>query len=566
MKPRDVQVLPIGTDTTVMRSRSWARLRFEIEYALAKGTTANSYLIQGDKIALIDPPGETFTEIYLQALQQRFNIKDIDYVILGHINPNRAATIKALLELAPQITFVCSNPGAINLRKALENQDLPILVKRGEETLDLGKGHYLKFIPTPNPRYPDELCTYDPQTEILYSDKLFGAHICGDQVFDEGWETINEDRRYYFDCLMAPHARQVETTLDKLSDLPVRLYATGHGPLVRYGLIELTHAYRQWSQQQTSQDTTVALIYASAYGNTATLASAIAHGITKAGVNVESINCEFADPEEIRNAVEKSAGFIMGSPTLGGHAPTPVQTALGIVLSTAANNKLAGVFGSYGWSGEAVDLIESKLKDAGYRFGFDTIRVKFKPNEVTLQTCEEAGTDFAQALKRVNKVRAPRTQAASNVEQAVGRIVGSLCVVTAKQGGVSSGMLASWVSQASFNPPGLTIAVAKDRAMEPLTHSGNQFVVNILAEGKELRKHFMKSFTPGQDRFAGIETEEASNGCPILSGALSYLECSVQTRMEAGDHWLVYASVDNGKVLNQDAVTAVHHRKSGSHY
>jgi flavorubredoxin/flavin reductase (DIM6/NTAB) family NADH-FMN oxidoreductase RutF len=565
-KPRDVQVLPIGTDTTVMRSRSWTRLRFEIEYALAKGTTANSYLIQGDKIALIDPPGETFTEIYLQALQQRFNIKDIDYVILGHINPNRAATIKALLELAPQITFVCSNPGAINLRGALENQDLPILVKRGEETIDLGKGHHLKFIPTPNPRYPDQLCTYDPQTEILYSDKLFAAHISGDQVFDEGWETINEDRRYYFDCVMAPHARQIETALDKLSDLPVRLYATGHGPLVRYGLIELTHAYRQWSQQQTSADTTVALIYASAYGNTTTLASAIARGITKAGVSVESINCEFADPEEIRNAVEKAAGFVIGSPTLGGHAPTPVQTALGIVLSTATNNKLAGVFGSYGWSGEAVDLIESKLKDAGYRFGFDTIRVKFKPNEVTLQTCEEAGTDFAQALKRVNKVRAPRTQAASNVEQAVGRIIGSLCVVTAKQGGVSSGMLASWVSQASFNPPGLTIAVAKDRAMEPLTHSGNQFVVNILAEGKELRKHFMKSFTPGQDRFAGIETEEASNGCPIILGALSYLECSVQTRMEAGDHWLVYASVDNGKVLNQDAVTAVHHRKSGSHY
>ncbi|GAX42497.1 flavin reductase domain-containing protein FMN-binding protein [Tolypothrix sp. NIES-4075] len=565
-KPRDVQVLPIGTDTTVLRSRSWTRLRFEIEYALAKGTTANSYLIQGDKIALIDPPGETFTEIYLQALQQRFNIKDIDYVILGHVNPNRAATIKALLELAPQITFVCSNPGAINLRKALENQDLPILVKRGEETLDLGKGHHLEFIPTPNPRYPDQLCTYDPQTEILYSDKLFGAHICGDQVFDEGWEAFNEDRRYYFDCLMAPHARQVETALDKLSDLPVRLYATGHGPLVRYGLIELTHAYRQWSQQQTSADTTVALIYASAYGNTATLASAIARGITKAGVNVESINCEFADPEEIRTAVEKAAGFIMGSPTLGGHAPTPVQTALGIVLSTATNNKLAGVFGSFGWSGEAVDLIESKLKDAGYRFGFDTIRVKFKPNEVTLQTCEEAGTDFAQALKRATKVRTPRTQAASNVEQAVGRIVGSLCVVTAKQGDVSSGMLASWVSQASFNPPGLTIAVAKDRAMEPLTHSGNQFVVNILAEGKELRKHFMKSFTPGQDRFAGIETQEASNGCPILSGALSYLECSVQSRMEAGDHWLVYASVDNGKVLNQDGVTAVHHRKSGSHY
>jgi len=566
-KPRDVQVLPIGTNTTVLRSRSWTRLRFEIEYALAKGTTANSYLIQGDKLALIDPPGETFTQIYLDALQKRLDVTEINYVILGHINPNRAATLKALLEIAPQITFVCSNPGAINLRGVLENPDLPMLIMRGEETLDLGKGHNLQFIPTPNPRYADELCTYDPQTEILYTDKLFGAHICGDQVFDEGWATINEDRRYYYDCLMAPHARQVETALDKLADFPTRLYATGHGPLVRYGLIELTHAYREWSQQQTSADLTVALIYASAYGNTATLAQAIARGITKAGVAVESINCEFADPEEIRAAVEKSAGFVMGSPTLGGHAPTPVQTALGIVLSTATNNKLAGVFGSFGWSGEAVDLIESKLKDAGYRFGFDSIRVKFKPNEVTLQMCEEAGTDFAQALKKARKVRT-KSVPATNVEQAVGRIVGSLCVVTAKQGEISSAMLASWVAQASFNPPGLTIAVAKDRAVETLTHTGNKFVLNVLKEGNHLglMKHFLKPFGPAQDRFADVATAEAENGSPVLQDALAYLECSVQNRMESGDHWLVYATVENGKVLNQDGVTAVHHRKSGNHY
>ncbi|MDM3857485.1 MAG: diflavin flavoprotein [Aphanizomenon gracile PMC649.10] len=565
-KPRDVQILPIGTDTIILRSRSWARLRFEIEYALAKGTTANSYLIQGDKNALLDPPGETFTEIYLQALQQRFDVKKLDYVILGHVNPNRAATLKALLEIAPQITFVCSNPGAINLRAALEKEDLQILVMRGEDTLDLGKGHHLQFIPTPNPRYADELCTWDPQTEILFSDKLFGAHICSDQVFDEGWEVFNEDRRYYFDCLMAPHAKQVETALEKLADLPVRMYATGHGPIVRYGLIDITKGYREWTKQQTSADMTVALIYASAYGNTATLAQAIARGITKAGVSVEAINCEFTEPEEIKAAIEKSAGFVIGSPTLGGHAPTPVQTALGIVLSTATNNQLAGVFGSFGWSGEAVDLIESKLKDAGYRFGFETIRVKFKPNEVTLQTCEEAGTDFAQALKRAAKKSVVARQPATNVEQAVGRIVGSLCVVTATQGEVKTGMLASWVTQASFNPPGLTIAVAKERAMESLSYTNNKFVVNILAEGKEIRKQFMKIYAPGQDRFAGLDTQEANNGGIILNGALAYLECSVQSRMEAGDHWLVYATVDDGKVLNQDGVTAVHHRKSASYY
>ncbi len=566
-KKRDVQVLPIAADTTVLRSRSWTRLRFEIEYALARGTTANSYLIRGDKLALIDPPGETFTQIYLAALQQRFDLELIDYVILGHVNPNRAVTLKALLKVAPQITFVTSNPGAINLRAALPDSDLKIVVVKGEETLDLGKGHHLQFIPTPNPRFPDELCTYDKQTEILYTDKLFGAHFCGDQVFDEGWEVFNEDRRYYFDCLMAPNARQVETALDKLASFPVRLYATGHGPLVRYALLELTQAYRTWSQKQTDRDTTVALLYASAYGNTATLAQAIARGITKAGVGVEAINCEVAEPAEIQAAVEKAAGFIIGSPTLGGHVPTPVQTALGIVLSTATNSKLAGVFGSFGWSGEAIDLLESKLRDAGYRFGFETLRVKFKPNDVTLKLCEEAGTDFAQALKKAKKVRSPR-QIATTVEQAVGRLVGSLCVVTSKQDDVSSAMLASWVAQATFNPPGLTVAVAKDRAIESLMYPGSNFVLNILGEGKHLglMKHFLKPFAPGEDRFTGISTETASNGSPILSDALAYVECSVDNRMEAGDHWLVYAVVSNGKLLQSDTITAVHHRKSGTHY
>ena len=599
-KPRDVQVLPIATDTTVLRSRSWTRLRFEIEYALARGTTANSYLIQADKTALIDPPGETFTQIYLAALQQRFeavnaapavlkkfatpgnpassnfslprrfefvDLTQLDYVILGHANPNRAVTLKALLELAPHLTFVCSNPGAINLRAALPDNDLKITVMRGEETLDLGKGHHLQFIATPSPRWPDQLCTYDPQTEILYTGKLFGAHICGDQVFDEGWETFNEDRRYYYDCLMAPHARQVETALDKLSELPARLYATGHGPLVRYGLIELTQAYRQWSLAQTAQDTTVALLYASAYGNTATLAQAIARGITKAGVGLTSINCEVAEPAEIQVAVEKAAGFIIGSPTLGGHAPTPIQTALGIVLSTPTKNKLAGVFGSFGWSGEAIDLIEGKLRDAGYRFGFETLRVKFKPTDVTLQLCEQAGTDFAQALKKVKKVRAPQ-QSVTTVEQAVGRVIGSLCVVTAKLGEISSAMLADWVAQATFNPPGLTVAVAKDRAIESLMYPSSQFVLNILQEGNHLglMKHFLKPFAPGEDRFVGIDTQTANNGSPILSDALAYLECSVSSRMESGDHWVIYATVDNGKVLSSDGVTAVHHRKSGDHY
>ena len=576
-KAKDVQVFPIAANTRVLRSRTWERLKFEIEYALQKGTTANSYLIEGDKVALFDPPGESFTAIFLDALQSRIDPKTIDYVVLGHINPNRAKTLQALLAIAPQITIVCSNPGALSLRKILAEVDLELkiqVIKKGENTLDLGQGHLLEFILTPNPRYPDHMCTYDPKTEVLYTDKLFGCHVCGDRVFDEGWTVDLEDRRYYFDCLMAPHARQIMANLDKLNDKIARIYATGHGSLVRYSLMELTADYRLWAQQQNDRELNVALIYASAYGNTATIAQAIARGITKAGVAVESINAESAKAEEIKAAVDKSVGFIMGSPTLGGHAPTQIQSALGIVLANAEKTQLAGAFGSFGWSGEAVDLLENKFRNAGYKFGFEPIRVKFTPTDAVLKTCEEAGTDFAQTLKKAKRDRKKVRQTqgiASDVDrtaQAVGRLVGSMCIVTTQKDEVSGAMLASWVSQATFNPPGLTVAVAKERAIESLLYTGNSFVLNVLPEGKHLglMKHFLKPFAPGADRFDGVATESANNGCPILTDALAYVECQVANRMECGDHWLLYAVAEQGKVLQPEGVTAVHHRKSGTHY
>ncbi|MGJ5672084.1 MAG: diflavin flavoprotein [Nostochopsis sp.] len=566
--PRDVQVLPIATNTTVLRARSWTRLRFEIEYALARGTTSNSYVISGDKVAVIDPPPETFSLIYLDPLRQCLNNWErLDYVILGHFNPNRVTTLKALLDLAPKLTFVCSLPCAANLRAAFPNRELKIISMRGKETLDLGKGHILRFFPIPSPRWPTGLCTYDEQTQILYSNKLFGAHLCGDEVFDEDWDILKEDQRYYFDCLMAPHATHVQAALEKLSELQVRMYATVHGPLIRYGLLELAKAYEIWSKSQTEREITVALLYASAYGNTATLAQAFALGLTKGGVAVESINCEFAEPDEVRAAIEKCDGFIMGSPTIGGNAPTPIHTALGIVLAVGDNSKLAGVFGSYGWSGEAFDLIEGKLKDAGYRFGFETLKARFKPTDVMLKECEEMATDFAQSLRKAKKPRLTQA-AASQMEQAVGRIVGSVCVVTAKQGEVSTGMLGAWVSQATFNPPGITVAIAKERAVESILHTGGKFVLNILGEEnyQDYMKHFRKNFAPTEDRFKDFSTAVADNGCAIITDSIAYLECSVNKRMECGDHWVVYAIVDNGKLLQPDTVTAMHHRKAGSHY
>ena len=567
-RPRDVQIAEIGAETLVLRSRAWERLKFEVEYGRQKGTTANSYLIQAAKTALIDPPGESFTQLFFDELHQHQYYQKLDYVILGHVNPNRLATLEQLLALAPYIQIVCSKPGVNTLKAAFPNRDLPIHVVRDEEVLDLGNGHELQFFFTPTPRWADGLCTFDRSTRILYTDKFFGAHLCDDPIFDEQWQQLDDDRRYYFDCIHLAQTKQVEAALDKFATLPVKMYAVGHGPLVRYSLSRLTYDYRDWCQQ--TQELSVALLFASAYGNTATVAQAIARGLTQAEVNVESINCEFVDPAEITAAIDRCDGFVIGSPTLGGHAPTQIQTALGLVLSNASKTKIAGVFGSYGWSGEAIDLIETKLQDAGYALGFDTIRVKFKPTETVLNQCEAAGAEFAQALRKTQKTRVAKqagTEAQSDrTEQAIGRVIGSLAVVTVNRGNTATGILTSWVSQATFNPPGLTVAIPKDRVDGLLDHAGDQFVLNVLKEGKNLRRYFIKPAVPGENRLADLASESSRAGNPILLEALAYLECTVQNRMDCGDHWLLYAIVNRGKVLDPKGMPAVQHRKSGIAY
>lgn len=564
---RDVQVADIGPRSQVLRSRTWERLKFEVEYGRRRGTTANSYIIRGDQIAVIDPPGESFTAIYLEALQSHVEFSAINYIITSHVNSNRMATLEQLRELAPQAMILCSRPAANVLKTALIAWDDALYTVRSGDRLDLGQGHHLKFLTVPTPRWPDGLCTYDPATQILYSDKLFGAHFCSDGLWDENWRQLEDDRRYYFDCLQAPQAKQVGTALDQFESLPLTCLAPGHGPLVRYSLSRLRQDYRQWCQQQTQRSLRVALIYTSAYGNTAKMADAIAQGLLASNVTVETINCEFTSPEGIAQTIEACDGFIIGSPTLAGHAPVQIQTALGTILANVPKTKLAGVFGSYGWSGEAIDLLDQKLRDAGYRFGFESIRIRFSPDGGALTVCETAGSHFAQQLRKVSKQR--RSCRADihtdRTAQALGRIIGSLCVVTVKHGDTHCGILTTWVSQATFSPPGLMFSLP---ASDPIIHKlrpGTSFVLNVLKEGRTVRRHFSCQQS-SQDTFTHLDNYEADNGGLILTDALAYLECTVHDQLPASDHRLIYAHVQTGCLLESDGLTAVQHRKSGSQY
>ena len=475
--------------------------------------------------------------------------------------------MKDILQLAPQVTVVGSKV-AIQFIEDFVHQPFERRIVKNGDRLDLGNGHELEFVIAPNLHWPDTMFTYDHKTQILFTCDAFGLHYCSESTFDENLADIEADYRFYYECLMAPNARSVLSALKRMGELPeVTTIGTGHGPLLRHNVDELVGRYRQWSQAKAKAETSVVVFYISDYGYSDRLSQSLARGISKTGVGVEMIDLKSADPQEVQELVGRSAGLVIAMPPASGTVATAAQAAIGTVLAAAKNKQVIGLFESYGGDDEPVDPLLSKFRELGLTVGFPAIRIKTTPNEATYQLCEEAGTDLGQLLTRDRAIKQLKSLDAE-FEKALGRISGGLYIITAKKGEIKSAMLASWVSQASFEPLGITIAVAKDRAIESLMHVGDRFVLNVLEEGnyQPLMKHFLKRFPPGADRFAGIKTQPAENGSPILVDALAYMECHVMSRMELSDHHIVYATVDTGRVSKPDALTAVHHRKVGNYY
>ena len=566
-KHLSIQTAEIAPDTTTIRSLDWDRDRFDIEFGLRNGTTYNSYLIRGEKIALVDTSHAKFRQLYLDTLTGLIDPKNIDYLIISHTEPDHSGLVKDVLALAPQAVVVGAKV-AIKFLEDLVHQSFEKKIIKSGDTLDLGKGHVIDFVNAPNLHWPDTIFSYDRGTNTIYTCDAFGMHYCSDSTYDEDLSAIEKDYRFYYDCLMAPNARSVLGAMKRMDKLgEIATVANGHGPILRYNVRELLDRYQTWSKAQTKAEKTVAVFYISDYGYSDRLSQAVAKGITKTGIAVEMVDLRSAENQEVHELVSRAAGIVLGMPPLSGNEHQEIVANVGTVLAAANEKQVVGMFESYGDNDEPIDTLLTKFSDVGLKKAFPAIRVKDTPDESIYQLCEESGTDLGQLLTKEKLVKQMKSLD-NDLDKAMGRLSGGLYIITATKEGVSSAMLASWVSQASFEPPGFTIAVAKDRAIESLMQVGDSFVLNVLEEGKYqlLMKHFLKRFKPGADRFAGVDTQTAKNGSPILTDALAYLECEVVSRMECSDHWVVYSKVTAGRVSNPDGMTAVHHRKVGNHY
>ncbi|MBE9138380.1 diflavin flavoprotein [Nodosilinea sp. LEGE 07088] len=562
-----IQVEAVADDTTTIRSLDWDRDRFDIEFGLQNGTTYNSFIVRGEKVALVDTSHAKFRDLYRQTLTGEIDPTTIDYLVISHTEPDHSGLVRDLLELAPQAVVVGSKVAIAFLEDLVHRPFERLIVKNGD-TLDLGNGHTLEFVNAPNLHWPDTIFTYDHKTGVLFTCDAFGLHYCSDATYDEDLEAISPDFRFYYECLMAPNARSVLSAMKRMGALPpINIVATGHGPLLRYNVAELTGRYQRWSQDKAKAEDLVAVFYVSDYGFSDRISQSIARGITKTGVAVEMMDMRSADPQEVTELVGRAKGLVIGMPPASGVGAQETQATLGTILAAVHGKQTIGLYESYGGDDEPIDPLANKFQDLELIPAFAPMRIKDTPGEGVYQACEEAGTDLGQGLAQVGKLKKLKSLDA-DLEKALGRISSGLYIITARKGELSSAMLASWVAQASFQPLGFTVAVAKDRAIESLMQVGDTFVLNILEEGKHLglMKHFLKRFAPGADRFAGVRTRPANNSSPLLADALAYVECEVTSRMEVSDHWIVYCTVQDGKVSDPEGQTAVHHRKVGNYY
>jgi flavorubredoxin/flavin reductase (DIM6/NTAB) family NADH-FMN oxidoreductase RutF len=558
-----LQALEIAADTATIRSLDWDRDRFDIEFELQNGTTYNSFIIRGDKTALIDTSHQKFRALYMDALRGQVDLSALDYLIVSHTEPDHSGLVADVLELAPQVTVVGAKVAIQFLENMVHRPFSSKIVKQGDR-LDLGQGHELEFISAPNLHWPDTIFTYDAKTQMLFTCDAFGMHYCDDHVFDEVPQILEADFKTYYDCLMGPNARSVLAAIKRMEPLTIETIATGHGPLLKHHRATWVNSYREWSAAQASTEPIVSVFYTEDYGYSHHLAQKISLGIAKTGVEVELIDLSAIDQQDVRDLVNTAAGIAIGMPS---QEDATAQTNLSTILAAAHSKQAIGFFESGGDHDEPIYPLRNKFREVGGTELFPPILLKEPPTVALEQVCEEAGTDLGQWLTRdrtVKQIKAIDT----DLERALGRISGGLYIITARKGEIASAMLASWVTQASLSPLGVAIAVAKDRAIEALLHTGDRFVLNVLEEDnyQPLMRHFLKRFPPGGDRFAGVKTYDASNGSPILADALAYMECEVTSRMDCDDHWVIYSSVQAGRVAKAQGVTAVHHRKVGNHY
>jgi flavorubredoxin len=367
------------------------------EYSTHRGSTYNSYLIEEEKVALIDTAWLPFAKEYVENLRKIIDLKKIDYVIANHAEIDHSGSLPELMSHIPDTPIYCTANGIKSL-KGHYHQDWNFHAVKTGDRLSLGKKELI-FVEAPMLHWPDTMFCYLTDDNILFSNDAFGQHYATEFMFNDlvdQAELMEECIKYYANILTPFSAFVGKKIKEVLSfKLPVDIICTSHGVIWRDNPVQIVEQYLKWADSYKENQITI--IYDSMWNGTRVMAENIASGIKQSDqkVNVKLYNLAKSDKNDVITEIFKSKAVLVGSPTINRGILTAVASLLEEIKGLRFQGKKAAAFGCYGWSGESVKVISENLQSAGFEVVDGGIKTLWNPDTESIAACVEYGKKVA---------------------------------------------------------------------------------------------------------------------------------------------------------------------------
>ena len=368
-------------------------------YTTKRGTTYNAYLIIDEKIALIDTVYGPFSQEMIEKIGEIVPAEKIDYIIANHVETDHSGALPEILKLCPKAKVFGTAKCKEGLYKHFYgNWDFQVV--KTKDTLKLGKKN-LTFVEAPMIHWPDSMFTYCPQEQLLLPNDAFGQHYATSERFDDEVDQaalMDEAAKYYANILW-PLSSLILRKIEEVQKLniPIKMIAPSHGIIWRKDPAKIINAYLGWAKNETKPK--VVVVYETMWGATETMARNIAQGIIDAGVSVKLFDITQSDRTEVMKEMLDAKAYIIGSSTHDNDMLITIAGFLEFLKGLKPKNRIAAVFGSYGWAGGAVKSIENVLKETGIELVASGLSVQYVPSPDEVKNCYEFGKDFATILK-----------------------------------------------------------------------------------------------------------------------------------------------------------------------
>lgn len=381
---------------------------FDIILSTANGTTYNAYAIRGSEgVAIVDTVKREFSDEFFARLESVADYDEISVIVLNHLEPDHSGALPELMRRAPRARLHISTRATSMLKALLKpkDEDQPFVYETMNTGDQVSLGDFsLRFLHTPFLHWPDTQCTYLVEKQVLFSGDVFGCHYCDSRLFNDQVGDFRFSFDYYYAHIMRPFKPHVMEALKLIEPLSLKMIAPTHGPILRDRPRRYVTHYRELSTSSLAdeldkEEKSLIVFYMSSYGNTARMAEAISAGAEERnGVRVSIYDLEGGETDPFVDLIEEADALAFGSPTINGDAVKPVWDLLSSLAVVSLKGKIGAAFGSYGWSGEAVRMIEDRMRGLKMRIPIQGLRIKLIPTDQELRDCQEFGRQLSDVL------------------------------------------------------------------------------------------------------------------------------------------------------------------------